>query len=428
MIHTYDDAVQYLESKKEAGIRYDLDRIKRLMEALRHPERKVKTIHVAGTNGKGSTVTYLRSMLAEANFFVGTFMTPVFGEIQEQIAINGEPMSREDFTNVINEILPVVKDVEEELGEMISEFELMTTLALYYFSFKKPVDMAIIETGMGGREDATNVIVPLVSIITNVGTDHQAFLGDSITEIASHKAGIIKPGVPVMTAATGDALQVIQEEGKKLHASVYTIGEKCSYSTSYQDGKQFLNYKGLYRHLEEVPLGMIGDHQGINAALAIMTLDYLKQYLALMVDDDEVIRGAGRAFLPGRYEQVSAGNIILDTAHNLESIETLIGTIETQYADKKINVLFAVMKDKNVKGMLDRLHKSSVVENISVTTFPSERALPLNEFTLIDKNITINETKDPVHYVQSWMTSEKEKILIVTGSHEFIKFVKNEIN
>ncbi len=395
------------------------------MEALNHPERRVKTIHVAGTNGKGSTVTYLRSMLEETKFFVGTYMSPVFGEIQEQISINGNPMPQEDFAEVLAEIQPRITEVEEELGEMISEFEVMTAVALYYFSFKKPVDLAIIETGMGGRQDATNVIRPLVSIITNVGMDHQAFLGESITEIAMEKAGIIKPGVPVMTAAKGEALEVIKGEANKLKSSFYLLGDKCTYSTTTKDHQQFLSYEALYRKLDNIQLGMVGKHQGENAALAIMTLDYLKQYLAVMVDDDEVTRGAQKASLPGRFEEMQKG-IIFDTAHNPDSIKILLETMEERNEGQDVHVLFAAMKDKDIASMLELLRGSRIVKNINVTTFPSPRAFPLNGYESMEVTAD-NEIKDPVQWIQEKADVSLNETILVTGSHEFIGFIKNSV-
>ncbi|MBU9711006.1 bifunctional folylpolyglutamate synthase/dihydrofolate synthase [Evansella tamaricis] len=424
MIHTYEDALQYVDSKKVAGIRYDLKRIEALMENLRHPERKVKTIHVAGTNGKGSTVTYLRSMLSEANFFVGTFMTPVFGEVREQISINGIPMSEEDFTLVITEIQPVIKETELELGETISEFELMTTLAFYYFSFKKPVDIAVIEAGMGGKNDATNVAVPLVSIITNVAMDHEQFLGNSIAEISEEKAGIIKPGIPVFTGATGVSLQIIQQVANQKKSKAYNIREHCTYSTEYKDGKQKLTYQAPYRNLEGIHLGMAGEHQGENAALAILAVDYLKQYYALMVDDDQIEKGMEKAKLPGRFEIINGPPpIILDTAHNPDAVIRMLSTLTRVFPKKKVHVLFASMRDKEVEKMLTLLHESSNVSKILVTSFLSPRAMDVGEYETFNTMVEIGRKIDnPSKWINDWKrtNTDTDDILLITGSHQFI--------
>ncbi|MFA9555959.1 folylpolyglutamate synthase/dihydrofolate synthase family protein [Evansella sp. AB-rgal1] len=426
MIITYMDAVSYLHSKKNAGIRFDLQRMELLMEKLRHPERKVKTIHVAGTNGKGSTVTYIRSILEETGLFVGTYMTPVFGEEREQIAINNVPMSEEDFLLVIQEIHESVEETEKELQDKVSEFELMTTIAYYYFSYKKPVDIAVIETGMGGRNDATNVILPLVSVITNVNYDHQAFLGNSIEEIASEKAGIIKPGIPIMTSCTDAPLNVLQEEAKKKKSTLYSLFDRATFETANDNGVQTLSYNTPYRQLSNIRLCMKGKHQAINAALAIMTVDYLHQFYAVLVENEQIITGLSRATLEGRLEIIRKDpTIIIDTAHNPDAVKKTVETFQ-QFDDKRVDILFAAMKDKKVEEMLPLFE--AITPNVFVTSFEAERAFPLDEFKKFPTIGNEHMIEQPVQWVKTWHDQAKrDDILLITGSHFFVGEMKKKL-
>lgn len=420
---TYNQAMEFVKERQKAGIRYDLSRMTRLMEEIRHPERKVKTIHVAGTNGKGSTVTFLRSILQETGLFVGTYMTPVVGDYRLQIAVNETPMSEDEFATVLEEIAPNVLAVEQEMGELISEFEVITAMALYFFSFKKIVDIAVMETGMGGRSDATNVIRPLVSVITNVGMDHQAFLGERLEEIASEKAGIIKGGLPVMTACDEVVLPVFRQEAKDKKASLYRLQDHVRFETFMEGGVQKLSYETPYRHLTNTKLGMTGHHQGINAALAIMTVDYLKQFYAVMVDDEHVIKGIEKAALPGRSEIVhKQPMIILDTAHNREAMDAAIKTVQEKFGDKELHVLFAAMKDKDVEAMVSQLQ--GVTKHLYVTTFSSDRAISLVDWGRMDGVTTIPE---PVSWLLEWKENHKEEVLLITGSNQFVGDIRSSL-
>ncbi|WP_096189555.1 bifunctional folylpolyglutamate synthase/dihydrofolate synthase [Evansella halocellulosilytica] len=426
MFQTYQDAVKYVEGKKEAGIVYDIERMKLLMKHLRHPERRVKTIHVAGTNGKGSTVTFLQNMLQESSFFVGTFMTPAFGDPKNQISINGEPMSETDFLNGINAIYDKVVQVEEKANQPFSFFEVMTTLALYFFSTQKPVDMAIIETGMGGRKDATNVITPLVSIITNISFDHEAYLGESIEDIAAEKAGIIKSGVPVMTAAQSPALDILKREAANKKSTVYSLHERIKLDSRIVEGKQLLDYEAPYRTMKDIELGMFGDHQGENAALCLMTLDYLKQFYAVIVDDEQIKQGLKQAAIRGRFEQVNESPvIILDTAHNPAAVKVSVTALIQKYPNHTIHVLFGAMEDKNVVEMLTILDRAAI--KLNVTTFDSERAKKLDTYeTLNNDHMPLNNVKDLRHFLLEWKNkSSADEVLFVVGSHHFIGEVIN---
>ncbi|WP_051314797.1 bifunctional folylpolyglutamate synthase/dihydrofolate synthase [Alteribacter aurantiacus] len=394
-------------------INLGLERMERLMEKLRHPERRVKTIHVAGTNGKGSTTAFLQNMLTKAGFFTGTYTSPYWETPAEQIAINGERISDEEFERCINEITPAINETEAELATTVTEFERTTAATLYYFSSMKPVDIAIIETGLGGRRDATNVIVPLVSIITTVGMDHEAWLGDTIRDISREKAGIIKSGVPVFTGATGEALEEIKIEASQKHAKVYEAGIYGRGDiVTRTAGETVFTFTSNYQSLENLAIGMCGDHQVTNATLAVMALDYMKQHYAMMVDEEAIREGLKDTNVPGRLEEVSGHpRRILDTAHNPQAIEALVKTVGELYPDDRFTVLFGVMKDKDYTSMLKTLKKAFTT--VVVTTFDDERAATVDELTKNVAEVTI--VNDPVAWIGDYNGP-----LLITGSQGFV--------
>lgn len=192
MFHTYNEALNWIHSRLRLGIKPGLKRMEWMMEKLNHPERRLRTVHIGGTNGKGSTVTFLRSILQEAGYSVGTFTSPYFEQFNERISVNGTPVTDQEITELANVIFPLAEELEKtELGGP-TEFEVITAMSIYYFSKINPVDIVIFEVGLGGRFDSTNIIYPLLSIITSIGLDHTNILGHSISEIAFEKAGIIK--------------------------------------------------------------------------------------------------------------------------------------------------------------------------------------------------------------------------------------------
>ncbi|HSU80134.1 MAG TPA: Mur ligase family protein, partial [Candidatus Angelobacter sp.] len=201
MLHTVDESINWIQGLLKHGIKPGLERMEWVMEKLDHPERRLRAIHVGGTNGKGSTVSFLRSILMQTFEEVGTFTSPAIVDFKDRISVNGLPMSDEDFISAANMIYPFVQELgATDLGTP-TEFEVITLISFVYFSLIHPCDVVIYEVGLGGRLDSTNILTPLLCVITNVGMDHVQYLGDTISQIAREKAGIIKPGLPVVTTA-----------------------------------------------------------------------------------------------------------------------------------------------------------------------------------------------------------------------------------
>ncbi|HZG72478.1 MAG TPA: folylpolyglutamate synthase/dihydrofolate synthase family protein, partial [Chondromyces sp.] len=272
MLHTYEEALEWIHGRLRMGIKPGLKRMEWMMERLGNPERHLKTIHVGGTNGKGSTVTHLRSILQEAGYEVGTFTSPYIEIFNERISVNGQPVSDEEIVELANVIKPLAEEMDNTDFGGPTEFEIITAMAIVYFARIHPVDVAIFEVGLGGRFDSTNIIHPLVSIITNIGMDHMQFLGDSIEEIAMEKAGIIKSGVPVITAVKQpEAFQVIENKAKEKRTAVYSLGNQFTkeWLSSLPQGEKF-HFQSVYGEYQELQTGLNGLHQTDNAALAVM--------------------------------------------------------------------------------------------------------------------------------------------------------------
>src|SRR5690606_1221285 len=326
-VKTYQEALQWIHSRTNLGMKPGVKRMECLMEKLRHPERYVKVIHVGGTNGKGSTIAYLRQILQEAEYKVGTFTSPYFEKFNERISINGTPISDDDLVKLTNVIKPLCEELDEsELGGP-TEFEVITAMAIYYFARINPVDVALFEVGLGGRLDSTNVLYPILTIITNIGKDHTNFLGNTYEEIAFEKAGIIKSGVTLITGATQpEALKVLEDKAKEKRASVYLKDREFRITEHERlpDGERF-SVETIFQTLNGLRISMKGRHQTENAALAVMAAIYLNKLIAFYIEEEHIRNGLAKAACPGRFEIVSEYPFVLiDGAHNEEGAAALV--------------------------------------------------------------------------------------------------------
>ncbi|WP_158282243.1 bifunctional folylpolyglutamate synthase/dihydrofolate synthase [Salipaludibacillus keqinensis] len=430
MITNMEDARLFIESKQGAGIVYTLDRMQALMTALDHPEKKIKAIHVAGTNGKGSTCAFLSSILQEAGYKVGAFNTPVFGDAKDQITINQYPVSDEEFVLACREIEGAVSAVEYERKEMVSEFECFTALTYYYFAFIQPIDVVLVEAGMGGRLDATNVLdEPVCTIITNVGLDHQRYLGDSIKSIAKEKAGIIKPKVPLFTASQGDALEQLVNVGIKKCADVISLFDNVKFKTEkINNSEQLFTYDDSEVN-QHYTIRLLGEHQTVNASLSLMVVHYLSKKIFPKIHEEHIQKGLMRAFIPGRWEVVQEHpTVIMDTAHNIEAIHTVCQLTRRKYTEQNVTVLFAAMKDKPVKEMLALLRQLNCP--IVYTTFDSDRSMTKEDYKLLETKKLTEEMwiKDYKLGIEQWIKAASDTdVLIITGSHQFISECRQNI-
>ena len=344
----YRDSIDYLYGLQKYGIKFGLNSTESMLERLNNPHRRLRCIHVGGTNGKGSTAAILSSILTRHGFRVGLYTSPHLVRFTERFRINDEevPMSA---------ILPIVEQVRSVINEIEPPtfFEVVTSLGLTYFA-KEEVDWAVIEVGMGGRLDATNVIRPLAAVITNVSYDHQEFLGTTLAAIAREKAGIIKDEIPVVTGARQPLVQGILKATCFRHgAPLYCLGSDFKVRRN-PDGT--FQYQGIRRRWPSLNVGLRGGHQFQNTALALACLEVLEQDHALVLNETSVQEGLEKVHWPARLEVLQEKPlVILDGAHNPQGAETLRDALKHSFKYKKLHLVLGIMADKDIKGILRRL-------------------------------------------------------------------------
>ncbi|WP_123041301.1 bifunctional folylpolyglutamate synthase/dihydrofolate synthase [Cohnella candidum] len=348
---TAADAVEWITGLMPVvGIRPGLERMNLLMERFGHPHRRLKFIHVAGTNGKGSTCAFLTQVLRRCGYDVGTFTSPYLTSYSNRLQYNETDIPDETLLELANRIKPEADALAETEWGPPTMFEVTTALALLYYGTVAYPDYVVWETGMGGRLDVTNIVTPVVSVITNVGHDHMDMLGPTLEDIAREKAGIIKPGVPVVTTELRpEIVRIFREKAEAGRSTLYVLGEQFQYeSGATSETEQAFSFFGPFRDLPELTITLSGAHQRKNAAAAVMTLEVLRQYYALIVEDADLAEGLRSAAWPGRLELVSRQpRILLDGAHNPEGMEALAAALRDVYKYDRLNVMMAMMPNKN---------------------------------------------------------------------------------
>ncbi len=378
---------------RNKGYNPGLERINALLAVYGHPENKIKTIHVAGTNGKGSTITYLKNIYQEAGYKVGVYTSPHLIDFNERIEVNGQKISTEKLEKLVEMIKPPVEELKGK-GIEPSFFELVTALAFLYF-YQEEVDLLILETGLGGRLDATNIIKkPLVSVITGISLEHTAILGNTIEEIAREKAGIIKEKTPVVTGVQDRAaLAEIEKISKEKNCSFININEKYTYELkeSTLEGQTFsLKHRGKgveASQQEFIPEGeyrtkMIGGFQVRNAVLALEVVRLLQEEFP--VKEEALRQGLLKAYLPGRLDILRKNPLLLvDGAHNSEGMENLVSSIlslkEAGVLNKqgRLYLVLAMLDDKDLSMILKHL-KPLGEFNLIISENSNERVLSAN--------------------------------------------------
>lgn len=366
---TYEQAIQYIYETEWKGSILGLSRMEALMEKLGQPQLKTKVIHIAGTNGKGSTAKMLADILTATGYKTGLYISPSIRTFEERMQVNAIPISKEHFI----ECVEILKEAIEQMDDAPTEYERITALAFIYFA-KKECDFAVIETGLGGRLDATNVVHPVLSIITTIGMDHVAELGDTLEKIASEKAGIIKPNVPVVAIQQDPrALGVLEERAKEKHAPFYIAAPGPTHPESFTDEKQVFSY-GNRKHYE---LGLLGLFQLQNVGLVLTAVDVLK--LKCEISESAVKNALKKTEWLGRFEVVHHDPlIIIDAAHNPQGAESLKENLQYYFPEKKMLGIFGVLADKGynriVETMLPHIDKWIAVTPNNPRALPAKRA------------------------------------------------------
>lgn len=364
-------AIDYIHSVNWVFCKPGLDRIDALCEALGNPQDGLKFIHVAGTNGKGSFCAMTASMLQAAGYRTGLFTSPYIVDFNERMQIDGENISNEELI----ELVEIVRPIADAMADRPTEFELITALAFLYFA-RHNCDVVVLECGLGGRLDATNVITtPVLSVITGIALDHTAILGDTIEQIAAEKAGIIKDGVSLLWCgndATAEA--VIRARAEQQNAPVHTVLREDLTVKEMTLAGTVLDFG----HYHDLTLPLLGSYQPHNAANALSAIDLLPA-LGFTVREEAVRRGLAAVRWPARFEIIGRDPLIIaDGGHNPEGIDGAIASIRAYFGDRKVGIVTGVMADKDVAYMTDRI--SEVASAVFCLTPDNPRALPAAEY------------------------------------------------
>lgn len=418
MFNTVEEMMNYLHTRESAlGMDFGLGRMESILTALGNPERKFRSIHIAGTNGKGSTLNVIKQILIQSGLQTGTFTSPHLERVNERIMINNTQISDKDLLELINHAFPVI----EEYGA--TYFEILTILSFMYFE-KRKVDIAVIETGLGGRLDSTNVITPLLSVITSIGLDHTNILGNTLAEIAFEKAGIIKQAVPVISGVrVQEPSSVIAAKAAEQSAQLYMLDHDLMIS-NYQMQNQTQSFSLTFGDVEFVDLiqPMFGRHQVDNAALGVSAILLLNQQYGYQIDEECIRKGLLASKWNGRFERLSP-QVIIDGAHNPAGITVLIKTLKERYPDKNYRFVFTALQDKKFDDMLHLIdeHASALI----LTQIDIDRASSLDDLLRASKladKIAFTDWKEAAEYGLN--TVKENEILIFTGSLYFVAFVR----
>jgi dihydrofolate synthase / folylpolyglutamate synthase len=421
---SFDEAEAFLDAlgidvmKK---MRPNTERIRALCEALDHPERRAPAIHITGTNGKTSTAAIVTSLLAATGLSVGTYTSPHLQSVRERIALNGAPIGKEEFGEVFDHIRPFIELTERQLDERLTYFEVLTAM-FFLWASEAPVDAMVVEVGLGGRWDATNVVDAPVSIITNVTLDHTGMLGMDRETIAREKAGIIKLEAQVVTAErTPSVLEVISEEADRQRATLLGIDRDFSVTDNrIAVGGRFLSIDTSNQSYGDLFLPLHGGHQGLNAAVA---LEASSHFLSKPLDQEVVAEGFGESRAPGRLETVrlhgdEAVPVIIDVAHNPDGMSALVSSLLEAFAFERAVFVLGILADKDYRGMLTELTR---VPCSVIATRPSNvRSVDVDELAGVASELGLDCVAEPEVATAIEMALEdahRAELVCITGSH-----------
>ena len=372
---TYDEALTYIHSVNGIFCKPGLSRIRTLCEGLGNPQKNLKFVHVTGTNGKGSFCEMLTSVLTESGLRVGRFTSPYLRYFNERIAIGSTPIDNDSLCRLVERVRPIADAMEDKP----TEFELISALGFLYF-VEEGCDLVVLEVGMGGRFDSTNVIdSALLSVITGIALDHTAFLGDTVEKIAGEKAGIIKDGCPVLSAVTekGPAA-VIEAEARERHAPYYTVDKSAVQIKKCDLSGTVLDFGGF----TDIEISLLGLYQPENAALVLSAIERLRE-IGIDIPDAAVRRGMKKAYWPGRFEILKKEDpmILYDGAHNPQGIAAAVKSLRHYFGEERLTVLTGVLKDKDYRAIAKDL--STVAASAFTFTPYNPRALGAEDYKTV---------------------------------------------
>ena len=408
----YTETLNFIHSFKGNGRRPQLERMRWLLKQAGDPQSHYPTVHIVGTNGKGSTTSYLQNILTKSGYQVGTFTSPYITRFNERISINGTEIPDKDLISLVAKAQVLVNDLEEytDFGRP-TEFELVTLLMFLYFDLKQ-VDMAIIEAGIGGRLDSTNVLSPELVICTSIGFDHTETLGNSLLDIANHKAGVMRENTPILLGrVSAEVEHFFDQKSHDLQAPLAIIDREIQLLPRDNQTIQI-----SYDHWESpnLKLPMLGQHQENNAGLAVTAAHLLAQTFP-KITDKSIQEGIEETHWPGRSEWIG-NNIYLDGAHNPQGIASLKQVLKDNFANRRVHILFAGLRRKPLADLLEELKDY----DITVTSFDFFEALPLDDYPQDFKRVA-----DYREWLAQAESANSDDLFVVTGSLYFISEVRN---
>lgn len=415
----YEEARNYLDQVSKGGSVLGLDNMRELLNRLGNPQDRLKFIHIAGTNGKGSVLAYLSTILTEAGYRTGRYISPVLFSYREKIQVDEKMIGREDLARLTAAVKETAEDMKKKHTGEPTIFEVETALAFLYFA-EQNCDIVVLETGLGGALDATNVITTSVlEVIASVSMDHMDFLGDTLDKIALQKAGIIKPHTRVVSALQKpEAMEVIEETCRKQECVLNTAdpGQVTDISHGY-DRQKF-----SYKQWKDMEISLMGSYQLTNAALALEAVDSLRN-LGYRLEDQAVYRGMKRAVWRGRFTVISREPVIvMDGAHNPAAAEELKKSLELYFPDKKLFYIFGMFRDKDYKKVTE-ITAPLADHIITVETPDNPRALSAKK--LKDTVEKINPSVEAAENIRSAVRrtmeqAREEDVIVIFGSLSFL--------
>lgn len=401
--------------ESEQAIKPGLEAIEFALRKLGEPQKKLNAVHLAGTNGKGSTLAFIEGMAREYGLSVGKFMSPCIVDVHDQIQIDGRPITNEQMDRMFQQL------AKAGLSGKLTDFELLTAVALLYFAEQSP-DLVLIEAGMGGREDSTNVVTPIVSVVPSIALEHTNFLGNTLTSIAYHKAGILKENRPaVIGDMTEEVTEVFEKEAIQKNVLLSKFGK--DFFVTKLDGTETYEYPLQQITISDLQRQLLGKHQGHNMVLAITAfLEVIKKF-ELLLDVQKIRNGVNNATLAGRFEQIRP-NLYFDGAHNPASIQSLVDTVKENFPNKRIEFIIGLLADKDIKTILQLLEE--VGDAFYFANIHNERAMQamtLYELSQAKEKQIIDDVNE---FLQGLVKGDT--VRIVTGSLYLLSEIRRNMH
>ena len=423
----YQEALKFIEESHKFGMRLGLENSFKLLDLLGNPQDKLKIVHVAGTNGKGSVCSFIANTLKEQGYKVGLYTSPYLETFTERIRLNGENIPEEDVARIVTIMKDKIEDMVKEGYAYPTEFEIETAMAFYYYC-EQNADYVVLEVGLGGRYDATNVVKsPLVSVIVSLSLDHIGVLGDTLGKIAYEKAGIIKENsIAVVYKQKEEAEEVIKDVCKEKNTKYIEANFEDMKIKKSDIYSQVFDCTILGERMEDMEISLIGEHQVNNAILALTVIKVLRDERQVEISEEATRRGFLNTKWPGRIEKIKDNPVfIIDGAHNEDGAKSLSKALDKHFKGKKMTLLIGMLKDKDIDGVLELLMDK--FNKVITTTPDNDRAISAEELQdkikkYVDDVIAIPNIEDAVKYTLD--NAKEDDIIISAGSLYMIGHIR----